>query len=173
MKSVKIKARENLRTAFADSDVYQICMFLDPSNRDLYNSLESDKMDSLQSKIDTMINPYISKKENGCVENDLIHYMDDNVTSHQNQIDLYFQCFVPSNNDPYEFWRDNEEMPGLKTLARKYFSVPTYVSRSECLFSEEARDFVAKRNSLEIKDMETMLMMNSSQFAIDHMHLSS
>lgn len=173
IKSVKTKALKNLRTAFGDSDIYQICMFLDPSNRDQYNALESDKMDSLQSKIDSMINPYMSTKENGCVENDLIHYMDDNVASHQNQIDIFLQSIIPSKDDPYEFWRANEQMPGLKSLARKYFTIPTYVSFTECIFSDDAKNFVAKRNSLETKDMETMLMMNSSTFDSDHTRLSS
>lgn len=163
VKSVKIKALARLRTAFAASDIYQICMFLDPSNRDQYNSLESDKMDVLQSKIDAMINPYTTSKENGCVDNDLIHYMDDSVTSQQNQIDAFLQLVVPSKDDALEFWRCNELMPGLKILARKYFTIPTYASLSECIFSNDAKEYLVKRSSLEIKDLETMLMMNSLQ----------
>lgn len=159
----KSKALESLRAAFADSDAYQICMFLAPSNRDLYNSLESDKMDSLQSKIDNMINPYMSTKANGCVDNDLIHYMDDNVTSQQNQIDLFLQWLIPSKDDPYEFWRSNAQMPGLKALARKYFTIPTYVSLSECKFSKYAKEFLVKRSTVETRDLETMLILNSSQ----------
>ncbi len=173
IKNVKTKASARLAATFAESEVYQICMFLDPSNRNQYNSLESDKMDSLQSKIDLMINPYMSStKENSCVESDLIHYMDDNVTSQQHQIDLFLQWHVPSKDDPYEFWRDNEQMPGLKALARKYFTIPTYVSLAECKFSSSAKDFLAKRNTLEIKDMETMLIMNSSQSDVEQTNLN-
>lgn len=162
---VKRNVLVSLKQAFADSDPYQICMFLDPSNRIQYNALESDKMDSLQSKIDIMIGPCMAK-DNSCVGNDLIHYMDDSVTSQQNQIDLFLQ--LPSDDHPYKFWRDDKQLPGLKTLARKYFTIPTYVSLSECKFRKDSKDFSIKRNSLDVNDMETMLMMNSSQFDVDH-----
>lgn len=166
---VKNKVLVSLRTAFADSDPYQICMFLDPSNRVQYNALESDKMDSLQSKIDVMINSYTSST-NGGEENELIHYMDDSVTSQQNQIELFLQ-FPPSDDDPCEFWRDNQQMPGLKLLARKFLTIPTYVSRSECKFDKDAKEFLMKRNSLDVRHLETMLMMNSSHIDVDHMNL--
>ncbi|XP_037045412.1 uncharacterized protein LOC119080911 [Bradysia coprophila] len=166
VKLVKRKAVSLLRTAFADSETYQICMFLDPSNRDQYNSLESDKMDNLQSKIDLMINPHISK-ENGRVENDLMDFMDDNVTSQANQIDLFLQWSVPSKHNPYEFWRDNKQMPGLRALARKYFSIPSFVSRVECKFSKDAVEFLSKRSKLDVKDLEAILMMNSSEIDVD------
>lgn len=168
VKSVKSKASAELKASFASSEAYSICMFLDPSNRDLYNSLESDKMDDLQSIIDIMIKPYMSTKENDCVENDLVHYMDDTVTSQPNQIDLFLQSqSTASNHDPYEFWRDNQQMPGLRMLARKYFTIPTYASLSECKFSDNAEEFLAKRDTVETKDIETMLMMNSSQCDVD------
>lgn len=78
-----------------------------------------DKMDSLQPKIDLMINPYISStKENNCVENDLIHYMDDNVTSQQHQTDRFLQWHVPSKDDPYELWRDNADA-WIEGISRK------------------------------------------------------
>lgn len=168
IKSVKIKVLANLRSAFADADVYQVCMFLDPANRDQYDSLESDKMDNLQSKIDAMINPYTTSAENACVDNDLVHYMDDSVTSQPNQIDQFLQLLVSTKEDALEFWRGNDQMPGLKKLARKYFTIPTYASLSDCVFSNDAKEYLVKRSNLEIKNLETMLMMNSSQFDADH-----
>lgn len=166
VKLVKRKAVSTLQTAFADSDTYRICMFLDPSNRDQYNSLESDKMDNLQSKIELMINPNLAK-ENGCEESDSTDYMDDNITSGANQIDVFLQWSVPRNHDPYEFWRDNRQMPGLRALARKYFSIPTVVSRSECKFSKDSEAFLVQRSKLEARDLESMLMMNSSQIDVN------
>ncbi|KAJ6642501.1 hypothetical protein Bhyg_07452 [Pseudolycoriella hygida] len=163
IKAIKTKALEHLRIAFSKSDTYQISMFLDLTNRDQYNSLQSEEIDSLQSKIDSMINPYASTVENGCVENNLLDYMDDNVTSQKNQVDQFLQLSMPKEEDPYEFWRHNKQMTGLKAIARKYLTIPTYASLSECIRTESIKEFLGKRSKLEVKDLETVLMMNSYQ----------
>lgn len=172
LKTVKIDALANLSAAFANSDFYQICMFLDPSNRNYYNSLESDEMDGLKSKINAMINPYTRTRENGCVESDLVEYMDDSVATQQNQIDLFLQSLIPNHDDVYVYWRDSlPDMAGLKKLARKYLTIPTYASLSECVFSKEARQTLQNRNNLQIRDLEAMLMMKSLHLVADDINL--
>lgn len=73
------------------------------------------------------------------------------------------EMLIPRNQDPLQWWRENEAMfPLLKNVAKRYLCIPATSVPSERLFSKAGELISHRRNGLSPNNVDMVLFLNKN-----------